>query len=353
MALNFNKNIFKAKKWTPPIGREHYIKLDLNENYGLFDKNFLNKFLKIDNFVVSSYPEYNKLLKLLSKYTGQPVENIALANGGDQAIELLLRLFFNKNSVVVMPSPVFSIYDHILETLDVKVKHIAYIDGSDYFKFPIDETLKHLKNSSGLILCNPNNPLGSFIEKHDLLKLILETNKLNIPCIIDEAYFEFYGQTSAPLIKKYKNLIIIRTFSKMFGLAGLRLGYILANETIIEQLLKIRGPWDVNHFAVFAGEIALKNIGYFFKKLKTFLSIKKELENFLIKQCIKVYKTNTNFLVVKPENKEELLKKLNKNKILVNDVSAYPFNFNLLDNSIRITVPSNKKDLKILKNIIK
>jgi histidinol-phosphate aminotransferase len=339
----------EVKKWIPPKCRSSYIKLDLNENYDLFDSIFINKFLNFNNFIISSYPEYDNLLKLLSKYTKQPPKNIALTNGADQAIELILRLFFNKNSTVIIPSPIFSIYDHVLEILGVKTKHIPYIDIENYFKFPTDETLKHLKSSNGLILCNPNNPLGSTIENNDLLKLISETNKLNIPCIVDEAYFEFYGKSSAPLLKEYKNLIIIRTFSKAFGLAGLRLGYVLADKAVIEQLLKIRGPWDVNHFAVFAGEIVLKNQKYFYKKLNHLISIKNNLEKFLVKHNYHTYKSQTNFLVVKIKNKKQFINKLLKKNILINDISEYPFHFNLLNNAVRITIPSNERDLKTLK----
>mgnify|MGYP001566126291 CR=1 FL=1 len=351
MTLKINETILKSKRWVPPTGRQKFLKFDLNENYSLFDDKFLKKLKNFDNFVINCYPEYDKIISLLSEYTKLPENNIAITNGGDQAIDLLLRLFFNSKSRILMPSPVFSIYDHAFSILGCKVKHIPYIDNNNYFDFPAEEILKSLDACDGIILCNPNNPLGSAIDEKILLKIIQKTNKLNIPCVIDEAYYEFYGKTSTDLIKKYKNIIIIRTFSKMFGLAGLRLGYVLANENIINELLKIRGPWDINHFAVFSGEVALKNIDYFSKKLKTFLILKKELEKFLIKRDIKFYKTETNFLVLKTKDKQEFVKKLNKSKILVNDISDYPFNFKLLKNSIRITVPNNKKDLKTLKSI--
>ena len=351
MTLKFNKTILKSKRWVPLTGRQNFLKFDLNENYNLFDTNFLKKLKVFDNFIINCYPEYDKLLSLLSKYSQLTQKNIAITNGGDQAIDLVLRLFFNSKSRIVMPSPVFSIYDHTFSTLGCKVKHISYIDNNNHFDFPADETLKLLDTCDGIILCNPNNPLGSSIDEKILLKIIQKSSKLNIPCIIDEAYYEFYGKTSANLIKKYKNIVIIRTFSKFFGLAGLRLGYVLANENIINELLKIRGPWDINHFAVFTGEIALKNIDYFSKKLEKFLMLKNEFEKFLIKQGIKFYKTETNFLVLKPKNKQELVKKLNESKILVNDISEYPFNFNLLKNSVRITTPNNKKDLGTLKSI--
>lgn len=353
MQLNFKKYILNSEKWTPPSKRKEYVKLDLNENYGLFDKKFLNKFKNFDKFTLSSYPEYEDLLKALSKYTRQPVQNIALTNGADQGIELVLRLFFDKSDRVVMPSPVFSIYDHVLNILNVKITHVLYKDKKQYFKFPFEKTFASLKKSGGLILCNPNNPLGSHIEEKQLSSLIKETNRLNIPCIIDEAYFEFYGKTNANVIKKYKNVIIIRTFSKAFGLAGLRLGYILADKMIIEQVLKLRGPWDVNHFAVFAGKIALDNKKYFSDKMKSFLQAKESLKLFLQKNNIQVYNTHTNFLIIKVEHDKKFKEWLKRKKILVTSLTDYPFSSKLLKNTIRITVPTLKKDLQILKTNIK
>lgn len=352
MPLKFNGNILNTDRWTPPTGREAFIKLDLNESYALFSNNFLNKYKSFNNFVISGYPEYDKLLKLLSSYSHQPVKNIVLTNGGDQAIELLLRLFLNDETTVLMPSPVFSIYDHILQLLNIRVKHISYIKSTNYFSFPINEVYDNLSKSNCLILCNPNNPLGSSINEADLLALVSKTNELNIPCIIDEAYFEFYGQTAAELINKYSNLIIIRTFSKMFGLAGLRLGYILANKPVIDQLLKIRGPWDVNHFAVFAAEIALNNLTYFLKRIETILKFRTELESLLVKNSFQFFKTHTNFSVIKSDGKADFIKKLQKQNILINDISNYPFHFGLLRNTVRITIPGNQKDFETFKTVL-
>ncbi len=353
MALIFKKSVSDSKQWIPPSARKDYIKLDLNENYGLFDKNFLNKFKKFDNFTLSSYPEYENLLKALSEYTKQPTKNITLTNGADQGIELILRLFFDKTDRVVMPSPVFSIYDHILSILNVKVFHISYKDKNEYFDFPFEKTFAVLEKSNGLILCNPNNPLGSSIKEEELSVLIKETNRLNIPCLIDEAYFEFYGETSANMIKKYKNVVIIRTFSKAFGLAGLRLGYILADKEIVKQILKLRGPWDVNHFAVFAGEAALGDKKYFSDKMKSFLKTKDSLKIFLQKNNIQVYGTGTNFLIIKIKDDKKLIKQLKQKGILVTGLADYPFSSTLLKNAVRVTIPSNTKDLRILKYGIK
>lgn len=349
MKLNFKTNVINIERWKTPINRKDYLKLDLNENYSFLDKKILKKILKIDYFTISCYPEYDTLISLLTRYTNVDSKNITVTNGADQAIDLLLRLFFDKESRVILPSPVFSMYDHVFSILGTRLIHIPYIIKGSTFLFPIEEVLNSLSQSDGIILCNPNNPLGSIIEESNIKKIIKKTNKLNIPCIIDEAYFEFHGKTSVPLLKRYPNLIIIRTFSKIFGLAGLRLGYIISNSDITQQLLKLRGPWDVNHFAVKAGEFFLNESEIFTKKLSEFKKNKQNIISFLKSKDVFVYDSFTNFVTVRFDKYPKILEEFKKNNILVNDVSNYPFNFDLLKNCIRITIPAKKDLLKIKK----
>lgn len=206
MSLKFQKNIVNLDPWEPPTNRRKAVKLDLNENYGILDSNFLKKLNKIDNFIISCYPEYNKLIVLISKYTKQPISKITITNGAEQAMELVLALFFDKKSSVIIPSPVFFGYNSMLSLLGAKTRHVFYKKEKNGFSFPIEKVLKGLEYSDGIILCNPNNPLGSAIDNKDIMKILKRSKELNIPCIIDEAYFEFYGQTSAALIKKFDNL---------------------------------------------------------------------------------------------------------------------------------------------------
>lgn len=351
MKLSYKNNITKVNRWIPATGRENYLKLDLNENYSLIDKCLLKDLIKINGFLVSCYPEYDNLLSLLSKYTRNETKNIVLTNGADQAIDLILRLFFDKKSRVVMPSPVFSIYDHIFSILGTKVKHIPYKLINEKFVFPINEVLKSLNKKDGVILCNPNNPLGSYIEEEYLNKIIKKTHKLNIPCIIDEAYFEFYGKTSIDLIKKHPNLIIIRTFSKVFGLAGLRLGYIVTNEDICEQLLKLRGPWDINGFSVSSAEKFLEKKEIFIKKIDEIKKIRNELTVFIKSLNLSVYESVTNFITVRFKDSKKTIDFLKQNGILVNNLTGYPFDNHLLDECLRISIP-NKKGLQKLKSVL-
>lgn len=348
MDLNLPKVIKSSERWIPPNNRLNCTKLDLNENNGIFDNEFILKFKKFDSAVITSYPEYDSFLELLSEYTNQPTKNIVLTDGGDQGIDIALHLFFDKKSKVILPSPVFSMYDHILNTLGSKVVHVPYIDNGHYFEFPIEKVLQEISKSQGVILCNPNNPLGYFIKDDDLSKILDKTRDLNIPCIVDEAYFEYYGKTCADKIIDYRNLIIIRSFSKVFGFAGLRLGYVLANDYICKEFLKIRNPWAVNHFAIFAGSIVLQEQDYFIKRMDIFKNRKKNTAELFRNKGFVLYDTVTNFLVVRRDNIDDFANNLRKKNILINNISKYPFSDNLLENTARITIPSDE-GLAVLK----
>ena len=190
-----------------------------------------------------------------------------------------------------------------------------------------------------MIICNPNNPLGSDLSSNYLDRLVALCNESNIPIIIDETYHEFNGNNCSNLIKNYENLIIIRTFSKFFGLAGLRLGYVLSNPYLIKQMLKIRSPWDINSIAIILGEYCLHNKQAIYQIMEQLNDAKIYLLDILERYDIQVYKTTTNFILVKDNSKKYLYSLFKKNNILTNDLSLHPYSFNLLTNVLRIAVP--------------
>lgn len=338
-------NLKQITVWKPPENRSGYLRLDLNENIYAPPNKIIKKLRKFSRNVLTSYPEYQNLVQLLSKYTKIPSKKIFISNGADQAIDVILRALFDKNDKVVIPSPVFSIYYHCLKLCSAKIVPTYY----KAMQFPFQETMAQLKGAKGLVLINPCNPIGTTIPRKQVLELIKECKKKNIYIIVDEAYYEFYGETVANLLSKYKNLIVIRTFSKYFGMPGLRLGYALADESLVQKFLKVRGPWDINSFAVYAAEMCLNNLKPFEKIKNKINKAKKELCDFFIKKNIQTWATGTNFLVIKVKDSKQLKNKLRKNNILVKDLSSHVFSQGLLKNALRVSIPIGK-DLKHFKN---
>lgn len=345
--------VMRAVSWKPPTGRKDFIKLDLNESYHFLSGETLEELRQFDSFTLSSYPEYDTLLQMIADYTGVPTPSLFLVNGSDDGIRLFTRLFFHADDEVVIPAPVFLSYFAALELSGAHPIAVPYKEGAGAFIFPIEETLAALSpRTKGLLLCNPNNPLGSLIPDDDLVRLLERTAELNIPVLIDEVYFEFCGKTAVPLLGHYPHLVILRSFSKSFGLAGVRLGYVLAHEHIIAELRKLAAPWSVNHFAVFAGEVVLRHREHFVAKIKESLKTKHALAHLLeIRAECRVINTATNFLLVRTVEDEELVRRFKEAKILINNLSHYPHGTGLLEHTLRISMPS-PADLERVKKVL-
>lgn len=334
--------IMHAISWKPPVGRKEFMKLDLNESYHFLSEEIMDELRQFNRFTLSSYPEYDTLLRAIADYTVVPTPSLYLVNGSDDGIRLFTRLFFHAGDEVVIPAPVFLSYFAALELSGATPIVVPYTESGHSFIFPIEATLAALSSrTKGLLLCNPNNPLGSLIPDADLVRLLERTAELNIPVLIDEVYFEFCGKTAVPLLERYPHLVILRSFSKSFGLAGVRLGYFLAHEHIIAELKKLAGPWSVNHVAVFAGEVVLRHREHFAAKIQESLETKRTLADLLETRAkCNVINTATNFLVVRSEQHEALLERLKKANILINNLSRYPHGTGLLEHTLRVSTPS-------------
>jgi len=338
------------KRKSTITNKNNFIKLDKNESYFFLDKKILNEINKFDSSIISRYPEYNEIKKLLASHCGLKQEKIILTNGADQAIWLIIQTFFKERDEVLLPVPTFIAITSALRFVDIKSKIIFYKEDGNKFVFPLTEVLFSInRKTKGIILCNPNNPLGSSITKKEISLILNRAKQFKIPVIIDEVYSEFSSYSSVKLTEKYKNLIIIKSFSKEFAMAGLRLGYIIANQDIVKRLEEKRGlPWSVNHFAIYTAKILLRRMDYFRKKIKEVLIRKKDLISFLRKQGIKCRDTDTNFIIIKSSNHRKLIQDLKSKGILVSDVSKYDFGQKLLKGTIRMSVPS-KTDIRRVK----
>ena len=204
----------------------------------------------------------------------------------------------------------------------------AEIQGADiltplYYKqslsFPLEETLDLINTKVKLIvICNPNNPTGTPLPIEDVEKVLKRAKKKGASVLHDEAYFEFCGITAKSLIAKYDNLYIARTFSKAFGLPSIRAGYVLSQKKNIQELLKIRGPYDVSMFAKTAILAALDSTKYMKDYVREVMKKSKpRLEKFLKEKDVAFFPSAANFLLVKIPHPEKVYKTLKSRGILV------------------------------------
>lgn len=245
------------------------------------------------------YPEYDSLEQKLAKYTSVNKDQIMITNGSDQAIDSIFRTFTKKSDNVIIPALTFAMYEQFAQIIGNKILRPEMINRSVKL----------------IVICNPNNPTGTLIPAKTIGEIAKKAP--NAMILVDEAYFEFSKVTAVPLIKKCPNIIVTRTFSKAFGLSSLRIGYIVASEKYINELLKVRGPYAVNMFAYKAASAALDDCKNMQKYVSEVMNEAKPLvEEFFTKEKITFYPSSANFLLFKPDRKN-IIKSLRNNGILV------------------------------------
>ncbi|MDO8473942.1 MAG: aminotransferase class I/II-fold pyridoxal phosphate-dependent enzyme [bacterium] len=314
-------NIQKMTPYNPPLeGRAShgYLMLDFNEMTTETSprvKQALHEF--VDSKRVQMYPEYGNLNEVIAEYAGCKSEEILVTNGSDQGIDVVMRAFVEKGDRVVIPSPSFAMEYQSALVQGAEIIKPEY-KGSD-LAFPLDEVLELLDSSPKLlVLCNPNNPTGGDIAMEDVRRILEKAKEKGVAVLHDEAYFEFSGITAIDFVKDFDNLCITRTLSKQFGLASVRAGYVISQAQNIQELMKIRGPYDVNMFAATAIRAALLDVEYSRSYIQEVMrQAKPMLEEFFQKHNIPFYKSTANFLLIRPDNPEKVLRILQEQGILV------------------------------------
>ena len=319
--MAIQERIKKMGHYKPPIeGRSEkdYLLLDFNERTTPVSskvKEALKKFIDSDRLQV--YPEYGDLEDKIANYAGVKAGQTMVTNGGDQGIDIVCRAYLDQRDEVIIPFPEFAMHYQSAGVQGAEILEPRYKEEG---KLPLEEILELMGDGKVklIIFSNPNNPTGIFTEIEDVEKILKKAKEKDIAVLHDEAYFEFSGITAKDLIEKYDNLYIMRTFAKAFGLVAARAGYILSQENNIQELKKIRGPYDVNMFAKTAIISALEDIDYAKKYIKeTMKESKPKLEKFLKEKGIPFLPSAANFLLLKLENPEKIIEGLKEKGILV------------------------------------
>jgi histidinol-phosphate aminotransferase len=255
----------------------------------------------------------NELKKLIGNYNNLPLDRVILSPGSDFLIREIINVF-SKDRKIIMVKPSFFPVSQYAMKLARKLTNIQLSPPG--FKLDPDLILNELDEPTLLIIDNPNNPTGAILLDNKLVENILK-NK-NVLLLVDEAYYEFSGQTFADLIKKYPNLALTRTMDKAFSLAGLRLGYFLAGDCFKDQFSDF--PAFISRPTLFAAIEALKNPEYLTQNIKKIMSERVRIEEELKKTGIEVFPGSTNFILIKSKV-PDFGKKLMDSGILIKDLS--------------------------------
>lgn len=332
--------------YVAPIAEKYVI--NANENYfNVLSIPSLKKELveALDTFKPQIYPKpmADGLRKALAEYTGQAPENIICGNGGDEMITYLLGTFLNPGDQILVHTPTFDMYELGAETLGARAIKVRDLAGYRRDKEGILEAVKKYQPKI-TVICNPNNPTGDLLPASFIEEVLKAADNL---VFVDEAYMEFAQKESVlPLIKKYPNLVVLRTLSKAFGLAGMRCGYLAADKEIIDAIGKIKAPYNLNAFTQLFAPIVLKHREEILRVRDDIVKERNRLFDELVKiPGLTVYPSCTNFLLVQVESKhEEIFKALKAKDILV---KIYR-NSGELPNAYRITVTTRDVDDALL-----
>ena len=309
---------------------DNIIKMNANENpYGCSPK-VLQALADCPHFHIYPDDGQQELRKLLAGYVGVGAESIVVGHGSNTLIDLIVRLFVEPGSEVINCVPTFDIYRFSTEICGGTVVNLI---RDDNFAIDVQEVKTAISDNTRLIfLATPNNPTGNVIPRQDIVEII----ETGVPVVVDEAYYEFNGETVVPLTGRYKNLMVLRSFSKWAGLAGLRVGYGIFPPRIADYLMAIKIPHNVSVAAEIAVRASLSDLDYLQGRVKDIVAERERLFGEL-KQVswLKPYPSQANFIYceVLKGGADELYKELQRKGILV----RY-FDKPLLKNSIRISV---------------
>jgi threonine-phosphate decarboxylase len=331
--LQYNSRFLDFSSNVNPLGFPSSITKILNKNKLLFS--------------VYPDPDSSKLRDDLQKYTGIKKNQIVVGNGATEIIYNFCKVFLHKDSNVLIPIPTFGEYEAASRLSGARITFFKTMNLNKN----IAELRDLITKTNCIFVCNPNNPTGTLISKNNLLKILEFAYSKSVLMFLDECFIELVPDSNESLVhylKEFNNLFILRSLTKSFGLAGLRIGYGLGNKKIIDVLQRIKIPWNVNGLAQMAASEALSNVSHLNKTRKL---IKKELK-FLKDSISKIngftcYDSSTNFILIKSRmNSKKIQEKLIEEKILIRDCS----NFRGLGNKfIRVAVRTHKENVKLVR----
>lgn len=273
-------------------GREGKLRLDCNENTIGCSPAVRRALARMSAEQIAMYPEYGVATRRLARHFGVRPEEMVLANGADDSLRVIMDVFLERGARVLLVEPGFPMFRFYAVLAGARIERIRI--GGD-MKFPLEDALRALKRRpSVFFLANPNNPTGTVLGKNELRKILEASPETAV--VVDEAYAEFSGVTALPWIRKYPNLLVVRTFSKGMGLAGLRLGFVFVHAELAELCRKTQPPFPVNLAALVAAEAALGDAQFVRRYVAAVKKSRQMLAEWLERRGVRVFPSATNFL---------------------------------------------------------
>jgi histidinol-phosphate aminotransferase len=321
------------------------IKLNQNENPYELPVEIKQEILRrLESARWSRYPAFapKEQIEKVAAFVGWRSDGTLLGNGSNELLQVIFSCVLERGIKIVISQPTFTLYRILARSLGAEVHDVGMLRG---FTFDVEGIISEARRSSAsmIVLCTPNNPTGSVLSREEVVRILESTSGL---VLLDEAYVQFAPESRIELLKEYDRLVILQTFSKAMGAAGLRFGYALGPPDMMKQFDKVKLPYNVNIFTLYAAETFIDH----WDRLKDWIETIKESREWLRTELkslpgFKVYPSGANFLLVESILRPpgEVFTALAARGILIRDVSSYP----MLEKGLRISVgtPEENREL--------
>ena len=316
--LRARKAVSLLKEYHPPLGKRDGLRLDFNENTAGCSPRVLERLRSLDGETLARYPERAKGEAIVAAHLGVAADELLLTNGTDEAIHLLCETFLEDGDEALIVVPTFAMFEIYAAATGARV---ISVPAGPNFTFPTDVVISQITPLTRFIaIANPNNPTGAFTACTDLLRIVEAAPHAAV--LIDEAYFEFSGETAAPNWRDFSNLFVSRTFSKAYGMAGLRIGVLMGEPGNMSALRRASSPYNLNSVALACLPEALKDQEYIRDYVAQTIEGRQLLQAELESWGIRSWPSRANFVLLRlGENCSPFIREMRKRGILVRDRS--------------------------------
>ena len=304
--------------YQPPLAGRDGLRLDFNENTAGCSPRVLECLRRLHAEQLARYPERESAEATVAGFLGVTPSELLLTNGVDEAIHLLCETYLEPGDEALIVVPTYSMYRIYMMAAGARV--VSVPAGKD-FAFPSDELRNRITPRTRLIaIANPNNPTGTVASKDELLRIA--SSAPGVAVLVDEAYFEFCGQTVLSCRREFPNLFVARTFSKAYGLAGLRMGVLVGDAGQMRAVRRVSSPYNVNAVALACLPEALADQEYIRRYVNDVRESRTRLERALEARGIQFWPSHANFVLIRVGAADAFVECMRKRGILVRDRSG-------------------------------
>jgi histidinol-phosphate aminotransferase len=324
------------KEYHPPLGCRDALRLDFNENTLACSPKVREVLGRISAGSLTRYPEREPVEAIVAAHLGLSAEQVALTNGVDEAIHVLFEAFLEADDELLLPVPTYTMYEVYASATDARV---VAVQAADDLQFPFERLLAAIAPRTKIVaIANPNSPSGSVATRTQLIEIAARAPHAVV--LVDEAYFHFHGETVIDLIGGVPNLVVARTFSKAYGLAGLRLGVLAGPAELMRWVRRVLSPYSVNSLALACLTPALEDTAYLDWYVCEVLAARTEFEAALDLVNLRRWPSCANFILVDIGPRHaEFVRLMRAAGVLVRDRSSDPG----CDGRVRITIGTREQ----------